>query len=542
MMIYCLDCYGVIEVLTYQNVTYQCLNCGTLIGPRSSDNEKIAYFKIYHKIKKIFKLLEKDFIKFNLEIQKQLNNDFNDQGFNSYGIYLQTGTEFNQFGYNRDGYDKFGYKKDGYDKFGYDKFGYDKFGYDKFSYNQFGYNEDGYDRGGYDKNGYNQFGYDKDGYDQFGYDKGGYNKDGYDKFGYNNRGIHSKTGTKLNPDGYDKYGFDENGFTKDGIHIHTRTRFNLHDFTKDGIHSKTGTEFNLHGFNRFRYNNRGIHSKTGTEFNLHGFNQYGFNNRGIHSKTGTEFNLHGFNQYGFNKNGLDADGYNQEGFDLDGYDKNGWNDFLRSLPLDSLISLERSPSFYKLYEKKQNISINSGYKEIHSIGPYCSKYRNAEIHYQDELTQTILRNKNENNGIIHAQKISKLMFEYLQYRGLGTFDCIIPVANHTKNSEQNAGAVSIAQELSKLLKIECLSNALEKTLNIKARTIPNNQKTEFWKNNNLYIFSGIHKIKNKRILLIDDIVTHGNTIDQCIYQLGYEAPKGITVLCAGRTTKKDDYC
>jgi predicted amidophosphoribosyltransferase len=129
------------------------------------------------------------------------------------------------------------------------------------------------------------------------------------------------------------------------------------------------------------------------------------------------------------------------------------------------------------------------------------------------------------------------MYDYLMSSGLGIFDCVIPVTNHLKNNDQNSGAVSIAQELSKLLKIECISNALVKTLNIRAREILNNQKHDFWQNNDLYIFSGIPKIKDKKILLVDDIITHDYTITQCIYQLGQEDPKDITVLCAGRTEK-----
>ena len=155
---------------------------------------------------------------------------------------------------------------------------------------------------------------------------------------------------------------------------------------------------------------------------------------------------------------------------------------------------------------------------------------------KDPLTKNIIKNKNEINGIFPAQNISKLMCDYLTDNNLGSFDCIIPVGNPPENSEQLVGAVSIAQELSKLLNVE-YCDVLKKTLNIKARTIPNLNKREFWDNNDLYVFSGSHEIKDKKILLVDDIITHDYTMTQCIYQLGYESPKDITVLCAGRTMK-----
>tara|TARA_B110000495_G_C22694107_1_gene408964 strand:- start:158 stop:694 length:537 start_codon:yes stop_codon:yes gene_type:complete len=176
-------------------------------------------------------------------------------------------------------------------------------------------------------------------------------------------------------------------------------------------------------------------------------------------------------------------------------------------------------------------------KTKHWVGTYYSFSHYPDQYGSDPLTQTIIKNKHEINGIAPAQNISKLMYDHLINNELGSFDCIIPVANHNQNSEQISGAVSIGQELSKLLKIECHSNALEKILNIKARTIPESQKHEFWDNNDLYIFSGIHNIRDKKILLVDDVITHDYTISQCIYQLGNEGPKDITVLCAGRTKK-----
>ena len=210
---------------------------------------------------------------------------------------------------------------------------------------------------------------------------------------------------------------------------------------------------------------------------------------------------------------------------------------MRDLPLEELVSFKRPSNFYDSRQRKKESSFNFMNKTTHWVGTYYSKSHYPDQYASHELTQTIIRNKHETNGNTPAQYISKLMHEYLTEKNLGSFDCIIPVANHKQNFEQISGAVSIGQELSKLLKIECLSNALEKTLNIKAREIHESQKREFWNNNDLYIFSGIHNIQDKKILLVDDVITHDYTISQCIYQLGNEGPKDITVLCAGRTMK-----
>ena len=233
---------------------------------------------------------------------------------------------------------------------------------------------------------------------------------------------------------------------------------------------------------------------------------------------------------------FDEDGYNEVGYDPEGFNRNGWNERMLSLPLDELIFQKRSSYFYKLREKKRTISKKFLDNARHYVGNYYSWNRNPDEYLKDPLTKDIIKNKNEINGIFPAQNISKLMCDYLTDNALGNFDCVIPVGNHPDNSEQLTGAVSIAQELSKLLNVECC-DVLKKTLNIKARTIPNTNKREFWDNNDLYVFSGSHEIKDKKILLVDDIITHDYTMTQCIYQLGYESPKDITVLCAGRTMK-----
>ena len=369
-------------------------------------------------------------------------------------------------------------------------------------------------------------------------------EDGFDK-----DGIHKSTGTEYGPDGYDRIGYNKYGFHKNGIHRITKTKYDQEGYDVNGF-GRAG--YDRDGYTRYGFSVRGIHKSTGTEYDPDGYNIGGYNKDGYHrsgynqdgyNKDG--YNKDGYNKDGYNKDGIfqstgtkyGPDGYNKDGFDREGYDKNGWNPSLRDLPLHELVSFKRSSNFYDLRQRKKETSFNFMNKPKHWTGIYYSKNHYPDQYTSDELTQTIIRNKHETNGNTPAQYISKLMHEYLTEKNLGPFDCIIPVANHKQNFEQISGAVSIGQELGKLLKVECLSNALEKTLNIKARTISESQKREFWDNNDLYIFSGTHNVQDKKILLVDDVITHDYTISQCIYQLGNEGPKDITVLCAGRTKK-----
>lgn len=202
------------------------------------------------------------------------------------------------------------------------------------------------------------------------------------------------------------------------------------------------------------------------------------------------------------------------------------------------LALHQQPDvFYELRKKKMNHAKNFMNKPKHHVGNYYSENRHPAKHQNDKFTQTLLKNKNGNDNCSSTKQISEKMYDYIIKHDLGPFDCIVPVPNHS-NSKQNVAGVSLADELSKLLNVECLSNTLEKTLNIKAREIKRPLKEPFWNNNDLYVLSKNSQIKNKQILLVDDIITYGYTITQCIYQLTQENPKDITVLCAGMTVSK----
>ncbi|MGI9257153.1 MAG: hypothetical protein ACR2PY_09505, partial [Salinispira sp.] len=162
-------------------------------------------------------------------------------GFYDDGIHYITGTEYDLYGYDKDGYNTAGFNVDGNHQDTGTKYGPD--GYDEQGYNAEGFNAAGYDAAGYDKDGFNAAGYDaagydKDGFNAAGYDVAGYDKDGYDINGFNAAGIHRDTGTRYNPNGYDKDGYDANGFDTAGIHMETTTKYDLRDFKKDGYNDE----------------------------------------------------------------------------------------------------------------------------------------------------------------------------------------------------------------------------------------------------------------------------------------------------------------
>ncbi len=173
-------------------------------------------------------------------------------GFYDDGIHYITGTEYDLYGYNKDGYNAAGYDIDGYNADGYDAEGYNKDGYNANGYNRNGYKADGYNDAGFDADGehrngtkYNDGGYGEDGYNAEGfnaegkhrdtgkqYDLYGYDKDGYNAAGFNADGNH-RNGTKYGTDGYDEQGYDINGFNAEGYDI---GKFKRDGYNDEGDH------------------------------------------------------------------------------------------------------------------------------------------------------------------------------------------------------------------------------------------------------------------------------------------------------------------
>lgn len=83
--------------------------------------------------------------------------------------------------------------------------------------------------------------------------------------------------------------------------------------------------------------------------------------------------------------------------------------------------------------------------------------------------------------------------------------------------------------MSKRLKIECIDNCLIKTKNIIEQSKLN--KEERQKNIiGVYKLKNIEKLKNKRIILLDDIYTTGSTVNECSKMLRQADVKKIAVL------------
>lgn len=104
------------------------------------------------------------------------------------------------------------------------------------------------------------------------------------------------------------------------------------------------------------------------------------------------------------------------------------------------------------------------------------------------------------------------------FENLKKYDIIItvPLSKQRKKERGYNQSILVAKEISKIIEVPIGSKILYKTKN----TIPQSSlnKEEREKNaKGIYKVTNIEKIQNKKILLIDDIYTTGNTVNECAY-------------------------
>ena len=183
--------------------------------------------------------------------------------------------------------------------------------------------------------------------------------------------------------------------------------------------------------------------------------------------------------------------------------------------------------------KKCEIKLNDISKI--KIDRYTNKYFKKHLYifkYEGIIKERLIKYKfNEKNYIYKA--FVKFMLKNKKICDfLKNYDIIIPVPIHTKRRMErgyNQSAL-IAKEISKeIQKIDYLEDVLIKKINNKPQSTKNKSER---KNNVIgaYYMKNKEKINNKKILLLDDIYTTGNTVNECCKILQSANPKCIDVI------------
>lgn len=183
--------------------------------------------------------------------------------------------------------------------------------------------------------------------------------------------------------------------------------------------------------------------------------------------------------------------------------------------------------------KKCEIKLNNISKI--KIDRYTNKYFKKHLYifkYEGIIKERLIKYKfNERNYIYKA--FVKFMLKNKKICDfLKNYDIIIPVPIHTKRRMErgyNQSAL-IAKAISKKIpQIDYLEDVLIKKINNKPQSTKNKSER---KNSVIgaYYMKNKEKINNKKILLLDDIYTTGNTVNECCKILQSANPKCIDVI------------
>ena len=155
--------------------------------------------------------------------------------------------------------------------------------------------------------------------------------------------------------------------------------------------------------------------------------------------------------------------------------------------------------------------------------------------YEGEIREAILKFKFQEETYLY-KTFAKIILDNLEIcEYIKTFDIIIPVPIHRKRRLERGYNQSelIANEISKQLRTN-----IERNILIKIRNNPKQStlKLEERKSNvkNVYEVREKQKIKDKKILLIDDIFTTGNTVNECAKKLKEAGASKVSVLTIAR--------
>ncbi|MDE6657087.1 MAG: hypothetical protein K2J88_00695, partial [Oscillospiraceae bacterium] len=156
-------------------------------------------------------------------------------------------------------------------------------------------------------------------------------------------------------------------------------------------------------------------------------------------------------------------------------------------------------------------------------------------HYDKATIPAILKlklSKNTNFAYFSA----RILAQRLQSEEYGKLDMIIPVPMHrTKLRERGYNQASlIAKEIANLLDLPCREDILYKNKSVAQHQLNAKQRAE---NINHFHVRNI-LIQNKHVLLCDDVLTTGNTLNYCAELLKQVGASRVTIASASTTIAK----
>lgn len=183
----------------------------------------------------------------------------------------------------------------------------------------------------------------------------------------------------------------------------------------------------------------------------------------------------------------------------------------------------------KKYRIKDNCpSKNVYFQEIYSI-----------FKYEEDIRDILIKYKFQNKSYIYKTFSQIILKDEKIYGILKKYDIIIPVPVHKKRKNERGYNQTelIAREIAKGLNIKMEKDVLIKSINTKAQSSLSKEE----RRDNIkgaFKAQNLQKIKDKNILVIDDIYTTGSTINECGRILKSTGAKSIGALTIAKDYKK----
>jgi competence protein ComFC len=169
-----------------------------------------------------------------------------------------------------------------------------------------------------------------------------------------------------------------------------------------------------------------------------------------------------------------------------------------------------------------------GFDRIYALGAYNKGY--------DDLLSTHIRYFKDNEAYSHPLGIALGILATNIYPELAFSNIIVPVPLHKEKLSERGFNQSLA--LCKVVRNRLnkpIVEALSKTRNIDMRLLSRNQRKDAV--NGLYdlVENALPSLRDKDVLLVDDVITSGFTVSECAKVLKNAGAKSVNVLAAGRT-------
>lgn len=177
----------------------------------------------------------------------------------------------------------------------------------------------------------------------------------------------------------------------------------------------------------------------------------------------------------------------------------------------------------KQLEKQAKFEIDKGKNKYFQEHLYI-------FEYEGMIRKIILDYKFHDKSYLYKTIVNFLIKNERFFQKIKYYDTIIPVPISKKRYKERGYNQSylLAEEISKIIKISLSSTNLYKRKNIIAQSKLN--KEERQKNvQGVYKLEGKRQLKDKKILLLDDIYTTGSTVIECCKTLSKANPKSIGV-------------